>query len=82
MSRKILPSLRITLAAQEAKWNLFHNALAKTQRKKLNYEMVFDVNGSYISACPYSVQEVKLRPTLVSIVFCYYNLLNECVEIG
>jgi hypothetical protein len=82
MSRKILPSLRITLAVQEARWNLFHNALDKRQRKKLNYEMLLDIHRSYISACPYPVQDVKLRPILVSIVFCHYNHPKECVEIG
>jgi hypothetical protein len=82
MSRRIVPSVRITLAMQEAKWNLFHNALDKTKRKKFNCEMMFDIRRSHISACPYSVQYVRLPPILMSIVFCNDNQLTESVEIG
>lgn len=82
MSRTIVPSVRITLAMQEAKWNLFHNALDKTKRKKFNCEMLFDIHRSHISACPYSVQYMRLPRILMSIVFCNYNQLTESVEIG
>jgi hypothetical protein len=79
MSRT-MPLFRISLAMQEAKRNLFHNALDKIDRKKFDDEMLFDIPRSYISACSYSVQYLRVHPILMSIRFHAYRQLTECAE--
>jgi hypothetical protein len=53
--------------------------LGRSDRKKFD-EMLFDIPRSYVSACSYSVQPVRLYPILMSILFHHYKQLTESIE--
>ncbi len=63
---------------KEAEWKPFRNALDKSDRKK--FDEMFDVPRSYISACSYSVQYVRLHPILMSILLHHYKQPTECIS--
>ena len=76
---RTIPSFRIALAMEkEEEWKPFRNALNKSDRKK--FDEMFDIPRFYFSACSYSVQYVRLRPILLSILFHHYKELTECIE--
>jgi hypothetical protein len=75
---RTIPSFRIALAMEERDWKPFRNALVKSDRKK--FDEMFDIPKSYISACSYSVQYVRLHPILMSILFHHYKQLSECIS--
>jgi hypothetical protein len=70
----------IALAMEEEReWKKpFRNALDKSDRKK--FDEMFDIPRSYISACSYCVQYVRLHPILMSIAFHHYKQLTECIS--
>jgi hypothetical protein len=74
---RTIPSFRIALGMEKEEWKPFRNALDKKDRKK--FDDMFDIPKSYISACSYSVQYVRLHPILMSILFHHYKQLTECV---
>jgi hypothetical protein len=73
---RTIPSFRIALAMEKEEWKPFRSALDRTDRKK--FDEMFDIPRSYISACSYSVQYVRLHPILMSILFHHYKQLSEC----
>src|SRR5215210_2019364 len=75
---RTFPSFRIALDLEEEDWKPFRNALDKSDRKK--FDKMFDIPRSYISACSYSVQHVRLYPILMTILFHHYKHLYECIE--
>jgi hypothetical protein len=75
---RTIPSFRIALAMEEEEWKPFRNALDKSDRKK--FDDMFDIPRSYVSACSYSVQYVRLYPILMSVLFHHYKQLSECIE--
>jgi hypothetical protein len=75
---RTIPSFRIALAMEKEEWKPFRNALDKSDRKK--FDEVFGIPRSYISACSYSVQPVRLYPILMSVLFHHYKQLSECIE--
>jgi hypothetical protein len=78
---RTVPSFRIALATEKREWNKpFRNALDRSDRKKFDDEMMFDIPRSYISACSYAIQLVRLYPILMSILpYCYKQLI-ECAK--
>jgi hypothetical protein len=75
---RTIPSFRIALAMEKEEWKPFRNALDKSDRR--TFDEMFDVPKSYVSACSYSVQCVRLHPILMSILFHYYKQLIECIK--
>jgi hypothetical protein len=74
---RTIPSFRIALAMEKEEWKPFRSTLDRTDRKK--FDEMFDIPRSYISACSYSVQYVRLHPILMSILFHHYKQLKECM---
>lgn len=74
---RIIPSFRIALATEQAKWKPFRKALDKSERK--SFEM-WDIPKLYVSACPNSVQLVPLHPIIISILFHHYKELKDCLS--
>jgi hypothetical protein len=75
---RTIPSFRIALAMEKEEWKPFRNALDKSDRKR--FDEMFDISRSYISACSYAVQPVRLYPILISILFHHYKELTECIN--
>src|SRR5215213_6526079 len=75
---RTIPSFRIALEMEKADWKSFRNALDKSERKE--FDDMFDIPKSYISACSNSVQLVPLHPIIISILFHHYKELNECIK--
>jgi hypothetical protein len=75
---RTIPSFRIALAMEQEEWKPFRNALDKSDRKK--FDDMFDIPRSYISACSYSIQYVRIYPTLMSILFHHYKQPSECIS--
>jgi hypothetical protein len=75
---RTIPSFRIAFDLEEWEWKPFRNALDKSDRKR--FDEMFDIPRSYISACSYAVQPVRLYPILMSILFHHYKQLTECIE--
>jgi hypothetical protein len=73
---RTIRSFRIALAMEEEEWKPFRNALDKSDRKK--FDEMFDISRSYISACSYAVQPIRLYPILMSILLHGYEQLMEC----
>jgi hypothetical protein len=77
---RTIPPFRIALAMEKEEWKPFRNALDKSDRKKFLMKTLFNVPRSYISACSYSVQYVRLHPIVISILFHHYKQLTECIS--
>jgi hypothetical protein len=78
---RTVPSFRIALEMEEREWNKpFRNALDKSDRKKFDDEMMFDICRSYISACSYAIQPARLYPILMSILPYCYKQLTEYIQ--
>jgi hypothetical protein len=75
---RTIPSFRIALEMEKADWKPFRNALDKSERKE--FDDMFDIPKSYISACPNSVQLVPLHPIIMSILFHHYKELTEIIS--
>jgi hypothetical protein len=74
---RTVPSFRIVIAEEKQEWKPFRNALDKSQRKE--FDEMWDIPRSYVSACSNSVQLVPLHPILISILFHHYKELKECI---
>jgi hypothetical protein len=75
---RTIPSFRIAFEMEERRWNLFRNALDKSERKR--FDDMFDIPRLYISACSYAVQPVRLYPILMSILLYCYEELSKCIS--
>jgi hypothetical protein len=75
---RTIPSLSIALEMEKEGWKPFLNALDKSDRKK--FDEMFDIPRSYISACSYSIEYVRLYPILLSILFHHHKQLTSCIE--
>jgi len=75
---RTIPSFRIALEMEKEEWKPFRNALDKSDRKK--FDEMWDFPRWYISACPNSVQYVRLHPILMSILLYDYKQLTECIS--
>jgi hypothetical protein len=73
--RRTIPSFRIALDMEKAKWKPFRNALDKSEKKE--FDEMFDIPKLYISACSNSVQLVPLHPIIISIQFHHYKELIQ-----
>jgi hypothetical protein len=62
---RTIPSFRIALAMEKEEWKPFRSTLDRTDRKK--FDEMFDIPRSYISACSYSVQYVRLHPSNTAV---------------
>lgn len=77
---RTIPSFRIALATEQAKWKPFRKALDKSERK--SFEM-WDISKLYVSACSNYVQLVPLvspHPIIISILFHHYKELKDCLS--
>src|SRR5215210_3785 len=74
---RTVPSFRVVLEMEKADWKPFRNALDKSERKE--FDDMFDIPRSYISACSNSVQLVPLHPIFMSILLHHYKQLTECI---
>jgi hypothetical protein len=63
---------------EQEEWKPFHNALDKSDRKKL--DEMWNLPKWYISACSNSVQYVRLHPILMSILLYQYKQLTACIS--
>lgn len=75
---RTVPSFRIVIAQDKKEWKLFREALDKKERKE--FDEMFDLPKSYISACSNSVQLVPMHPIVISILFHHYKELRECIS--
>jgi hypothetical protein len=75
---RTVPSFRLVLATEKAKWKTFRNALDKSERKE--FDEMWDIPRLYVSACSNSVQLVPLHPIIITILFNHYIQLKECIS--
>jgi hypothetical protein len=75
---RTVPSFRIVLVEEKAKWKPFRYALDKKEKK--DFDDMWDIPRLYVSACSTSVQLVPLHPIIISILFHHYKELKECSE--
>ena len=86
MDKTVPSSFRPALAMEEeeAEWNKpFRNALDRSDRKKFDDEMLFDIPRLYISqlALLYAIQPVRLYPILLMSILLYcYKQLIKCAK--
>jgi hypothetical protein len=75
---RTIPSFRIALAMEKEEWKPFRNALDKKDRQ--DFDEMWELPKSYISACSNSVQYVRLHPILMSILLYHYKQLTACIS--
>src|SRR5215211_6460321 len=75
---RTIPSFRIALEMEKEDWKPFRNALDKSERKE--FDDMFDIPKSYISACSNSVRLVPLHPFIMSILFHHYKELIQLIS--
>jgi hypothetical protein len=75
---RTIPSFRLCSVEEEREWEVFRNALDKSDRR------IFDETSSishlYNSACSYAANPIRVRPILMSIIFQHYTKLMRGEE--
>jgi hypothetical protein len=75
---RTIPSFRIASVMEKEKWESFHKALDKKDRKIV--DNMFDISILYNSASVYSTKYVRMHPIFMSIIFHHYKQLVEITE--
>ena len=72
---RTIPSFRIASKMEYAEWKDFRRALPKADRKV--FDDMFSLSVLYNSACVCCANPVRIRPTLMSILFHHYKELDK-----
>ena len=71
---RTVPSFRIALYQEEARWKKFRAALDKNEKK--SFDGMFATARLYISACMMSCRPIRMQLMLMAMIFHHFKQIS------